>query len=210
MNEILETKAIENKIYNIRGVEVMLDSDLAEIYKTTQQNISQHINSIYKDNELELNSTNKKFLLVQKEGRRDVKRNIEHYNLDAIIAVGYRINSKKATEFRIWATKVLKEYLITGVVMDDERLKNPEYIFGEDYFERTLERIRNIRSSERRFYQKITDIYATSIDYDRRSPVTIKFFKKVLAFYFLFCYYISCAYEKRHGSTQQQGGATDG
>ena len=96
-----------------------------------------------------------------------------------IIAVGYRVNSKKATQFRIWATKVLKEYLITGVAMDDERLKNPNYIFGEDYFERTLERIRNIRTSERRFYQKITDIYVTSIDYDSQYPITIKFFKKI-------------------------------
>ncbi len=95
-----------------------------------------------------------------------------------IIAVGYRVNSKKATNFRIWATKVLKEYLITGVVMD-ERLKNPEYIFGEDYFEKTLERIRNIRSSERRFYQKITDIYATSVDYDKDSETTKEFFKTV-------------------------------
>ena len=97
-----------------------------------------------------------------------------------IIAVGYRVNSKKATQFRIWATKVLKEYLITGVIMDDERLKNPNYIFGEDYFERTLERIRNIRSSERRFYQKITDIYSScSIDYDKDSEITKTFFKTV-------------------------------
>lgn len=97
-----------------------------------------------------------------------------------IIAVGYRVNSKKATNFRIWATKVLKEYMIKGVVMDDERLKNPNYIFGEDYFEETLERIRNIRSSERRFYQKITDIYSScSIDYDKDAEITKTFFKTV-------------------------------
>lgn len=132
---------------------------LAELFDTTKRNIGIHLQNIYLENELNENSTRKEIFLLQKEGNREVNRSVNVYNLDAIIAVGYRVNSKKATNFRIWATKVLKEYMIKGVVMDDERLKNPNYIFGEDYFEETLERIRNIRSSERRFYQKITDIY---------------------------------------------------
>lgn len=108
------------------------------------------------------------------------KDNTNIYSLDAIIAVGYRINSKKATNFRIWATKILKEYMIKGVVMDDEKLKNSNYIFGEDYFEETLERIRSIRSSERRFYQKITDVYfSCSVNYDEDLEITKEFFKKV-------------------------------
>lgn len=136
---------------------------LAELFDTTKRNIGIHLQNIYLENELNENSTRKEIFLLQKEGNREVNRSVNVYNLDAIIAVGYRVNSKKATNFRIWATKVLKEYMIKGVVMDDERLKNPNYIFGEDYFEETLERIRNIRSSERRFYQKITDIYGREI-----------------------------------------------
>ena len=158
----------------------LTQNQIAEIYKTTQQNISLHINNIYRDNELEKNSTNKEFLLVQTEGNRQVKRNIDHYNLDMIIALGYRVQSQVATRFRIWATQRLHEYMQKGFTMDDERLKNPNYIFGEDYFEETLERIRNIRSSERRFYQKITDIYSScSVDYDKDSEITKEFFKTV-------------------------------
>ena len=147
---------------------------IAELFGVGRSTITEHINNILNSGELNENNT---------VGQTDVdnsKKPVKIYNLDMIIAVGYRVNSKKATQFRIWATKVLKEYLIAGVVMDDERLKNPNYIFGEDYFERTLERIRNIRSSERRFYQKITDIYSScSIDYDKDSEITKTFFKTV-------------------------------
>jgi len=150
-------------------------NQLADIYKTTQQNISQHIVSIYKDNELPIDSTNKKFLLVQNEGNRSVKRNIDHYNLDMIIALGYRVQSEVAIRFRIWATGRLHEYIQKGFTMDDERLKQG----GNRYFRELLQRIRDIRSSERNFYQQVTDIYATSIDYDPRSDITKKFFATV-------------------------------
>lgn len=150
-------------------------NQLAQIYKTTQQNISLHIKSIYSDGELQEDSTNKKFLLVQKEGNRDVKRNIDHYNLDMIIALGYRVQSDVAVRFRIWATQKLHEYIQKGFTIDDERLKQG----GNRYFRELLQRIRDIRSSERNFYQQVTDIYATSIDYDPRSDVTKKFFATV-------------------------------
>ena len=152
----------------------LTQNQLAEIYKTTQQNISQHINAIYKDNELP-SSTNKKFLLVQKEGNRDVKRNIDHYNLDMIIALGYRVQSDVAIRFRIWATQRLHEYIQKGFSLDDNRLRQGE----NRYFKELLQRIRDIRSSERNFYQQVTDIYATSIDYDPRSDLTKKFFATV-------------------------------
>ena len=153
----------------------LTQNQIAEIYKTTQQNISLHINNIYRDNELEKNSTNKEFLLVQTEGNRQVKRNIDHYNLDMIIALGYRVQSQVATRFRIWATQRLHEYMQKGFTMDDERLKQG----GNRYFRELLQRIRDIRSSERNFYQQVTDIYATSIDYDPRSDLTKKFFATV-------------------------------
>ena len=153
----------------------LTQNQIAEIYKTTQQNISQHINSIYKDNELLTDSTNKKFLLVQQEGNRNVKRNIDHYNLDMIIALGYRVQSDVAVRFRIWATKRLHEYIQKGFSMDDERLKQG----GNRYFRELLQRIRDIRSSERNFYQQVTDVYATSIDYNPRSDITKKFFSTV-------------------------------
>lgn len=147
---------------------------LADIYKTTRQNIEQHINNIYEDNELP-NSTCKKFLQVQKEGNREVKRNIAHYNLDMIIALGYRVQSDIAVRFRIWATTRLHEYIQKGFTMDDSRLKQG----GNRYFKELLQRIRDIRSSERNFYQQVTDIYATSIDYNPRSEITKKFFATV-------------------------------
>lgn len=147
---------------------------LADIYKTTRQNIEQHINNIYEDNELP-NSTCKKFLQAQKEGNREVKRNITHYNLDMIIALGYRVQSDVAVRFRIWATTRLHEYIQKGFTMDDNRLKQG----GNRYFKELLQRIRDIRSSERNFYQQVTDIYATSIDYDPRSEITKKFFATV-------------------------------
>ena len=147
---------------------------LAELFGVGRSTITEHINNILNSGELSEETS------VGISDKSTGGRKSKIYNLDMIIAVGYRVNSKKATNFRIWATKVLKEFLITGVVMDDERLKNPNYIFGEDYFERTLERIRNIRSSERRFYQKITDIYSScSVDYDKDSEITKKFFKTV-------------------------------
>lgn len=155
--------------------DLWLTQDLiAELFGTARSTITEHINNILKDGELS-ERTSVGISDISSGGRKP-----KIYNLDMIIAVGYRVNSKKATNFRIWATKVLKEYMIKGVVMDDERLKNPNYIFGEDYFEETLERIRNIRSSERRFYQKITDIYSQcSIDYDKDSEITKTFFKTV-------------------------------
>lgn len=148
---------------------------IAELYETTQQNISQHIEGIYKDGELERNSTNKKFLLVRTEGTRQVKRNLDHYNLDMIIALGYRVQSQVATRFRRWATQRLHEYIQKGFAMDDERLKQG----GSRYFRELLQRIRDIRSSERNFYQQVTDIYATAVDYDPRSDMTKMFFATV-------------------------------
>ncbi len=153
----------------------LTQNQLAEIYKTTQPNISLHIKSIYRDRELKEDSTNKKFLLVQKEGKREVKRHIDHYNLDMIIALGYRVQSEVAVRFRIWATERLHEYIQKGFAMDDERLKQG----GNRYFRELLQRIRDIRSSERNFYQQATDIYATSIDYNPRSDMTKKFFATV-------------------------------
>ena len=153
---------------------------MSELFDTSRRNIGLHLQNIYFDRELDESSTKKEIFLVQNEGERRVKRKTLVYNLDAIIAVGYRVNSKKATNFRIWATKVLMEYMIKGFVMDDERIKNPNYIFGVYYFDELLERIKNIRSSERRFYQKITDIYSQcSIDYDKDSEITKTFFKTV-------------------------------
>lgn len=153
----------------------LTQNQIAMIYNTTQENISMHIRNIYNDCELDSVSTNKKFLLVQKEGNRNVKRNIDHYNLDMIIALGYRVQSEVAVRFRIWATKRLHEYIQKGFALDDERLKQG----GNRYFRELLQRIRDIRSSERNFYQQVTDIYATSIDYDPRSDITKKFFATV-------------------------------
>ena len=140
--------------------------------------ISKHLANIYETGELRKESTISILETVQKEGNRKVHREMEFYNLDAIIAVGYRVNSYQATQFRIWATKTLKEYIIKGFILDDERLKQGK-LFGKDYFEELLERIREIRASERRFYQKITDIYALAADYDKNSPITKEFFASV-------------------------------
>ena len=153
----------------------LTQNQLAEIYDTTQQNISQHIEGIYQDKELDRKATNKKFLLVRNEGTRQVRRNIDHYNLDIVIAVGYRIQSQVATRFRRWATARLHEYIQKGFAMDDERLKQG----GSRYFRELLQRIRDIRSSERNFYQQVTDIYATATDYDPRSDMTKQFFATV-------------------------------
>lgn len=162
----------------LQGETVWLTQPLmAELFQTTQQNISQHILNIYEEEELAPESTHKKYLSVRSEGNREVKRLLDYYNLDMIISVGYRVKSHVATRFRIWATERLKEYVVKGFTLDDERLKNPDLPF--DYFEELEKRIQDIRTSERRFYQKITDIYATSIDYDPTQDISIEFFKTV-------------------------------
>lgn len=150
---------------------------MAALFQTTQQNISLHIQGIYEEAELEVAATHKKSLSVRQEGSREVRRTIDFYNLDMIISVGYRVKSVVATRFRIWATQRLREYIVKGFVLDDERLKNPDQPF--DYFEELTRRIQDIRTSERRFYRKITDIYATSIDYDPTQEISIRFFKTV-------------------------------
>jgi len=153
----------------------LTQKQLAEIYDTTQQNITSHIANIYKDGELAEVSTRKDFLRVQTEGKRQVERSIVHYNLDMVIAIGYRVQSQIATRFRRWATERLHEYIQKGFTIDDERLKQG----GNRYFRELLQRIRDIRSSERNFYQQVTDIYATATDYDPRSDTTRKFFATV-------------------------------
>ena len=153
----------------------LTQNQLAEIYDTKQENISMHISNIYADKELEEERTYKKFLLVRQEGNRQVQRSIVHYNLDMIIALGYRVQSQVATRFRRWATQRLHEYIQKGFAMDDERLKQG----GNRYFRELLQRIRDIRSSERNFYQQVTDIYATATDYDPRSETTKMFFATV-------------------------------
>ena len=166
-------------------IEVLLENEtvwltqklMAELFQTTKQNISLHIQNIYNEGELPPVATVKEYLTVQKEGDRQVSRTVDFYNLDMIISVGYRIKSHVATRFRQWATQRLREYIVKGFVLDDERLKNPDQPF--DYFDELLRRIQDIRTSERRFYQKITDIYATSIDYDPTVEISINFFKTV-------------------------------
>ena len=150
---------------------------LAELFQTTVPNISMHLRNIFEEGELRQEATVKNFLTVRQEGTRQVNRTIDFYNLDAIISVGYRIKSVIATRFRIWATQRLHEYIVKGFVLDDERLKNPDQPF--DYFEELARRIQDIRTSERRFYKKITDIYATSIDYDPTTETSLVFFKTV-------------------------------
>ena len=152
---------------------------LATLYDVTTSAINQHIKTIYEDNELDESSTIKNFLIVQKEGNREVSRNVAHYNLQMIIAIGFKVDNERAVQFRKWANQIVKDYTIKGWVMDDERLKNGGSILTEKYFEEQLERIREIRMSERKFYQKITDIYATSIDYDKTAKSTIRFFTSV-------------------------------
>ena len=150
---------------------------MADLFQTSQQNISLHLQNIYDEGELHRAATHKEYLLVRQEGNRQVKRPFDFYNLDVIISVGYRVKSAVATRFRIWATQQLREFIVKGFILDDERLKNPDQPF--DYFEELLLRIQDIRTSEKRFYQKITDIYATSIDYDPTRPESITFFQTV-------------------------------
>lgn len=149
---------------------------MAQLFQTSQQNISQHILNIYEEGELQDTATHKKFLSIRQEGARKVQRNLDYYNLDMIISVGYRVKSAVATRFRIWATECLKEYLVKGFVLNDERLKEPD---GGRYFEELLARIRDIRSSEKVFWRKVLDIYATSIDYDPKAETSLLFFKQV-------------------------------
>ena len=151
---------------------------IAQLFDVEVPAISKHLGNIFDSGELERETTISILETVRREGSRKVKRKLEYYNLDAIIAVGYRVNSYQATQFRIWATKTLKEFIIKGFVLNDERLKKGKH-FGKDYFDELLERIREIRASERRFYQKITDIYALSADYDRSAPITQEFFATV-------------------------------
>jgi len=166
-------------------IEVRLDNEtvwltqqlMAELFQTTKQNISLHLQNIYAEGELTREATIKESLTVREEGRRQVRRPIEFYNLDAIISVGYRVNSVRGTQFRIWATQRLREYIVKGFTLDDERLKGRDRL--ADYFDELLARIREIRASERRFYQKITDIYALSADYDPHAPITKEFFATV-------------------------------
>lgn len=172
-----ENGAIKIEV-RFEGDTVWLSQQLmADLFQTTQQNISLHLQNIYEEGELGRSATHKEFLSVRREGKREVQRTLDVYNLDAIISVGYRIKSRVATQFRIWATQRLREFIVKGFVLDDERLKNPDVPF--DYFEELTRRIQDIRTSERRFYQKITDIYATSLDYDPTTETSLTFFKTV-------------------------------
>ena len=177
-------KTADNKV----SVEVLFDehsvwlteNQIADLYETSRQNINLHIQNIFKENELDDSSTRKFFLQVQIEGKRQVQREVSHYNLDMIISIGYRVNSLIGTQFRQWATKHLKEFMIKGFVLDDERLKQAKTLFGEDYFRELLDRVRSIRASERRIYQQITDIFTEcSIDYNKDSQVARDFFAMV-------------------------------
>jgi len=168
------------------GIEVRYENEtlwmtqkmMAALFNVESNTITYHLKEVYDSGELDKRPTTRKFRVVQTEGNRKVERNIDHYNLDAVISVGYRVNSIRATQFRRWATQVLKKYAVTGYVLDRKRMENGAFL-DEDYFEKLLEEIREIRLSERRFYQKITDIYATSMDYERNAPTTKTFFATV-------------------------------
>ena len=170
-SDTIEVRFEENTLW-------LTQQAMAELFLTTKQNISQHIQTIVASGELSSEATVKKFLTVRLEGTREVRRPIEYYSLDMIIAVGYRVNSRRATQFRQWATNVLRNFALRGYVLDRKRMENGQFL-GEDYFEHLLAEIREIRLSERRFYQKVTDIYATSMDYDPKSQTTREFFAKV-------------------------------
>ena len=178
-NKIILYKDADGRVsVNVRFADEdvwLTQAQLADIYNTTQQNISLHQKGIYADGELDEEATHKKYLLVRQEGKRQVQREIDHYNLDMIIALGYRVQSPIAVRFRRWATQRLHEYIQKGFTMDDERLKQG----GNRYFKELLQRIRDIRSSERNFYQQVTDIYATATDYDPRAKMTKLFFATV-------------------------------
>ncbi len=154
----------------------LTQKNIAEVFNVTVATINEHIKNIYEERELEENPTIRNFLIVQKEGQREVERNTKHYNLDMIIALGYRVKSTTATQFRIWATNILKEYVLKGFAMNDEMLKEQG---GGDYFDELLARIRDIRSSEKVFWRKILDIYSTSIDYDPKAKTSVEFFQTI-------------------------------
>lgn len=154
----------------------LTQQQLADLFQTTQQNISVHLKNIYDEGELEERATHKDFLSVRLEGSREVERRLAHYNLDAIISVGYRVKSRVATQFRIWATERLREYLVKGFTMDDQKLKN---LGGGTYWRELLDRIRDIRSSEKVLYRQVLDLYATSVDYDPKAQESAEFFKIV-------------------------------
>lgn len=170
---------IRLQIRLLDGTLWLTQKQLSELYEKSVPTINEHLKNIYEEGELEPDSTIRKFRIVQREGLRDVERLLDHYNLQAVIAVGYRVRSSRGIQFRQWATGVLQEYLVKGFAMDDERLKNPGRDLSSDYFDELLSRIRDIRASERRFYQKITDIYATSTDYLPASPQSNAFFSTV-------------------------------
>lgn len=176
---IYQTEGGQTKIeVRLEGETVWLTQKLiAELFQVAKSSISEHIKHIYEEGELVHEGTVRNFRTVQTEGERNVTRDLEYYNLDMIISVGYRVQSHVATRFRQWATRHIREYIIKGFVLDDERLKNPDQPF--DYFDELLKRIQDIRTSEKRFYQKITDIYATSVDYDPTQDASINFFKTV-------------------------------
>jgi hypothetical protein len=157
----------------------LTQAQIAELFQTTPQNVTLHLKSIFAEGELDEVTTCKDYLQVRREGKREVSRNLRYYRLEAILSVGYRVRSHRGTQFRQWATPLLSEYLIKGFTMDDERLKNPPGKGQKDYFDEQLERIRDIRSSERRFYQKILDIYATSVDYSPNTEISQQFFATV-------------------------------
>lgn len=170
-----EDGRLQIQLKEMDGSVWLSQAELAELFETSVPNISQHIRSILQEGELP-NRTVKSFLIVRQEGEREVKREIAHYNLEMILAIGYRVRSPRGTEFRQWATATLTEYLVKGFAMNDERLKDPRAF---DYFDELLERIREIRASEKRFYQKVKEIYATAVDYDPRSDAAQLFFKTV-------------------------------
>ena len=177
---IFETQAKEDSI-EVRYEDNTLwltQKMMAQLFSVESNTITYHLQDLFRSKEITEDSTTRKFRVVQTEGNRQVTREILHYNLEAIISVGYRVNSIKATQFRRWATGILQQYAIKGYVLDKKRMENGSFL-GEDYFEELLEEIREIRLSERRFYQKITDLYSTAMDYDKDSPITKEFFSKV-------------------------------
>lgn len=180
LTEFLLYKTVDGKVNiqtRLQDETIWLtQQQMSELFQTTQQNISLHIQNVYSEGELKLEATHKEYLIVRQEGRREVKRKLDHYNLDMIISVGYRVNSLLGTQFRIWATERLREYIIKGFAMDDERLKEAG---GGNYFDELLARIRDIRSSEKVFWCKVLDIYATSIDYDPHSEESKEFFATI-------------------------------
>ncbi len=188
MNNELKNIIIYNNLNGEVRVDVFVEGEtvwltqksMGELFGVVKSTISEHISNIFETNELQKDATVRNFRTVQQEGERLVNRDIEYYNLDAIISVGYRVNSSKATQFRIWATQTLKEYMIKGFVLDDHRLKQGQTLFGKDYFKELLRRVRSIRASERRIYQQVTDIFAEcSIDYDKHSDITKNFYAMV-------------------------------